>query len=562
MNIFLLARVSSQRQEKEETIEVQIEYLKRWADLNEHVILGIYADEAVSGTVPLADRPEGQRLLEDLSRLKPDAVAVYRIDRLGRSIMVVYAALDALEKASCAFISATEAFDTSTSFGRIMVGFIALFAQFEREAIAQRCLDGKLEAARNGTWPGGREKFGYLLREKRLVVNPETAALVRLIFSLFVNAHQGLHRITASLEADGFQPPSQLRGENRGHSGRWHHATILNILRDPAYKGTASWGGIEFPVPPIVSEIEWDKAQSLLRDERRQGWSQTATHTYLLGGLLRCGVCNKPFQGTVWKNGRRLTEGHAYTCARKINYNYGKGPRCSLSPWLDGTIDHVILADCAEMLDRPELLGEMLREQRATEEANWTQMRRDKHTLQARRENLREGRARILALYRDAEITEDDWRDQQAIIAEEDCRIALRINALEGSLLDLSAVQRQIDEVEMLLGHLREQPLTDADKVRLLVREIVVSPGADGRPQVTVTYWPNAAKVSPGTLPSVTKDQSVTVTSTRRSSRLSQPRFCESRESLAWTITRRVASDASPTTGCPVADSNATRSTS
>jgi site-specific DNA recombinase len=112
--VALYMRVSSEEQRDRETIELQREFLKNYCQLYGFEIAEIYADDGVSGTIPLHERVEGKRLLEDAKAGKFDTVLVYKLDRLGRSLLVTVDAHDRLQAAGVALRSATEPIDTST----------------------------------------------------------------------------------------------------------------------------------------------------------------------------------------------------------------------------------------------------------------------------------------------------------------------------------------------------------------------------------------------------------------------------------------------------------------
>ena len=94
--VALLLRVSSEEQREKETIELQEEFLEQYCGLYELEVAEIYKDDGVSGTIPLHERPEGRRLLQDAAEGKFDAVLVYKLDRLGRTLLVIVDAHDRL----------------------------------------------------------------------------------------------------------------------------------------------------------------------------------------------------------------------------------------------------------------------------------------------------------------------------------------------------------------------------------------------------------------------------------------------------------------------------------
>src|SRR5215217_4613655 len=181
--VALYLRVSSEEQRDRETIEIQDDFLEQYRNLYELEVADIYKDDGISGTIPLHERPEGRRLLEDAKAGKFDTVLVYRLDRLGRSLLVIVDAHDRLQAAGVALRSATEPIDTSTPSGRLIFQMLASFAEYERETIRERTKAGLHRAARNGKHMGPIP-FGYRASPKdgRLEVVEQEAEIVRQIF--------------------------------------------------------------------------------------------------------------------------------------------------------------------------------------------------------------------------------------------------------------------------------------------------------------------------------------------------------------------------------------------
>jgi site-specific DNA recombinase len=125
--VALYLRVSSEEQRDRETIKIQDDFLEQYRSLYELGVADIYKDDGISGTIPLQERPEGRRLLEDAKAGNFDTVLVYRLDRLGRSLLVIVDAHDRLQAAGVALRSATEPIDTSTPSGRLIFQMLACF---------------------------------------------------------------------------------------------------------------------------------------------------------------------------------------------------------------------------------------------------------------------------------------------------------------------------------------------------------------------------------------------------------------------------------------------------
>ncbi|HEB73782.1 MAG TPA: recombinase family protein [Candidatus Desulfofervidus auxilii] len=144
----------------------------------------IYEDAGYSAAD--LNRPELQRLLNDIRRKKINIVLVYKIDRLTRSPKDFYQLIELFEKYNISFISITERFDTSTPAGRLLRNIMLIFAQFERELASERTKDKMLQGAEKGLWNGGLPPFGYKTVNKKLVPDKKESKIVKLIFETYV----------------------------------------------------------------------------------------------------------------------------------------------------------------------------------------------------------------------------------------------------------------------------------------------------------------------------------------------------------------------------------------
>jgi site-specific DNA recombinase len=125
--IALYMRVSSEEQRNAGTIKTQGAFLENYVSLYGLDAAGVYSDNGVSGTVPLHERPAGKRLLEDARVEKFGMVLVYRLDRIGRTLLVVIDAHDRLAGAGVALKSATKPIDTASPAGRLIFQMLASF---------------------------------------------------------------------------------------------------------------------------------------------------------------------------------------------------------------------------------------------------------------------------------------------------------------------------------------------------------------------------------------------------------------------------------------------------
>src|SRR4029450_12558319 len=130
--------------------------------------------------------PALKRLLADIEAGRVDVVVVYKIDRLSRALMDFAKLVEVFDRHGVTFVSVTQAFNTTTSMGRLPLNLLLSFAQFEREVIGERIRDKFAASRARGMWMGGPPPLGYDIRDRKLVVNEAEAALVRHIFERFV----------------------------------------------------------------------------------------------------------------------------------------------------------------------------------------------------------------------------------------------------------------------------------------------------------------------------------------------------------------------------------------
>jgi len=241
------------------------------------------------------ERPALKRLLADVEAGLVDAIVVYRLDRLSRSLADFVGLHRFLEKHGVALVSVTESINTQTPHGRMMVNVLLSFAQYERELVAERTRH-KIEASRRrGKWTGGRPVLGFdtVPEGGRIVVNKDEAEQVRSIFQLFTET-PSLIAVAQELSRRGWRPKTWVAKTGRACGGSWNRVTLHRLLTDPLYTGMQKLGTETFPGehPAIVPRKLFDQVQRLLADSRSTGSAGVRNgHGCLLRGLLRCTAC-------------------------------------------------------------------------------------------------------------------------------------------------------------------------------------------------------------------------------------------------------------------------------
>ena len=285
--IALYVRVSTAEQAKEGySIEEQTERLKLYCEAHGRKDYVVYTDAGMSGAN--MQRAGLQAVISDAKAGKLDKVLVYKLDRLSRSQKdTLFLIEDAFMANGVDFESMTERFDTGTSFGRAMVGVLAVFAQLEREQIKERMKLGKEGRAKSGKYYcSGKPPTGYDIKDKALYINEYEALQIREAFERYAGG-ESFHAIADSFYRKGYTTKN----------GNWKAATLYHVLQNPLYKGIIRSGGQEYAGihEPIISAELFDRVQTRRRKKGgKQADSYVAQHT-LLGGRVWCKRCGQRF---------------------------------------------------------------------------------------------------------------------------------------------------------------------------------------------------------------------------------------------------------------------------
>lgn len=241
------------------------------------------------GSGKSADRSSYQELLHAIREKRVDVVVVYRLDRLSRSVVDVYNALEAFTRADVSFVSVQESFDTTTAMGRAMLGVAAVFAQLTREMISENTKDGLARRAQSGKWMGSPRSrpYGYEYSDGQLRIVPEEADVIRRIFRLYLEHGWGGTRITRLLNRDKIPTATGL-------VGRWSVVVVSSILRNPVYGGRIRWGDGDFEGlhEAVLPDGTFEAAQTLA-EERAELAPRAKSTPHLLSGIARCGRCHR-----------------------------------------------------------------------------------------------------------------------------------------------------------------------------------------------------------------------------------------------------------------------------
>lgn len=194
-----------------------------------------YTDGGISGGT--MERPALKQMLEDIRRGLIQTVVVYKVDRLSRSIMDFHNMMKEFDKYGCSFVSITQAFDTSTSMGKLTLNMLLSFAQFEREVSSERVRDKIRASKAKGLWTGGIPKLGYDIKDKKLVINPIEAEQVRSIFEGYLQCGS-LAELEKFAEIKGFKHKGWITNKGEQKGGKPFKISALHrLLHEKLYLG-------------------------------------------------------------------------------------------------------------------------------------------------------------------------------------------------------------------------------------------------------------------------------------------------------------------------------------
>jgi len=245
-----------------------------------------YDDGGFSGAK--LDRPGLQRLLEDVRAGQVDVVLVYKVDRLTRSLADFARIIEVLEKAGASFVSVTQAFNSTSSMGRLTLNVLLSFAQFEREITGERIRDKIAASKAKGLWMGGMPPLGYdppaVASRRILQVNEGEAETVRLIFQRFLESGS-VHRLQCRLDAEGVRSKRYRTRGGRNMGGcHFSRGALTHLLGNRVYVGDIVHRGVAHrgQHTPILDRVTFDAAQALLE----AGSRKRRTHVPIRAGAL------------------------------------------------------------------------------------------------------------------------------------------------------------------------------------------------------------------------------------------------------------------------------------
>lgn len=499
----IYARVSSEKQKEGENIKSQIHALKGYAKEHNYEIPNgwIFTDDGVSGT--LIARPALDKLRALIREGDIESVLVYSPDRLSRNFPFQMVLESEFEK----YHVELQYFNTpkaTTPEEQMSARFKSIFAEYERLQIGERARRGRNFRATQGSVsviPKAPYGYEYVrkssVEQAKYLIHPQHSEIVRKIYSLYTKQDLSINGVCRSLSQDGILSPTG--------SSRWNTSTIRDILRNPAYTGTAYFGKtgasegikdriyrvkgkkrerpvrprkylprenwIPISVPQIIENCEFDLAKEKL--VKNKDFSSRNTHEpSILQGLLVCGMCGHAYHKRKrMSGGKNLTY---YNCGFRLT-----GGNCTARGIRQDVIDNIVWNHLIDLLKNPQIIEQEI--DRRSNENN------DKRKIEERR---RETGRELLKINKARDKLLDAYQEGDCLSLE-DLRkrlkdLNIRKNLLENELKSLDAEEINVKKSAELRGNIDQfteilndagQNLTIKEKqkvARLLLEDIVV----------------------------------------------------------------------------------------
>lgn len=383
MKCAIYARVSTEEQATEGfSIPAQKERLESFASSQGWHIHDFYVDDGYSAKN--LERPQIQRMMNDIKANKFDVVVVYKLDRMVRSVADLHHLLKLFDQNKVMFKSATEMFDTTSAMGRFFITLVGAMAEWERQNIGERVKFGTQQMVEQGIRPGSPRPYGYKNEDGKLTLVEDEAKWIRFIFDKYVTS--GAQTIAIEL--------NQMGVKNKNND-LWHASSIRYILDNPLYAGLLRYdyrgtsGGkrvfnddatiVELKqegFQPIITREQFELTQNFLK-ERATNQVRSTTH-YPFSTIVRCVECGNKYVGRteIRQPGNRPYR--SYSCQGRRKYGI-----CNAPSFSEDAMNEAFIKGLEYTLDQPDEIA-------SSNDTNPVDLERSLIKLQNKKERAKE----------------------------------------------------------------------------------------------------------------------------------------------------------------------------
>ena len=327
---YIYIRVSTAMQVDGYSLDAQKDRLTKFAEFQGMEIVREYCDAGKSGK-NIAGRTEFTRMLQDVAdnRDGVNYILVFKLSRFGRNAADVLNSLQYIQDFGVNLICVEDGIDSSKDSGKLTITVLSAVAEIERENILVQTMEGRKQKAREGKWNGGQAPLGYTLDSKNstLIINPEEAALIKLIYEKYLYEDMGLDTIANYLNDRGYRK----RKSKKTELDYFTRGLIKNILDNPVYMGKIAYGKnvtekvkgtrdqyrrvksddymlVDGLHEAIIDEKVWMETKAK-RKVNGVKWNKTHSleHEHILSGIVKCPICGRGMAGTVRRRKNKKT---------------------------------------------------------------------------------------------------------------------------------------------------------------------------------------------------------------------------------------------------------------
>ncbi len=475
MRAAIYARVSTERQERQQTIDSQLAALRAWAEASGHELNDrhVFRDEGYSGS--RLDRPGLDALRDAVRDGEAEIVGVLAPDRLARRYAYQVLLLEEFRRAGCAVAFLNRAISDDPG-DQLLLQIQGAVAEYERALLGERFRRGKLQKARAGQFIGVHAPYGYRYLPRRdgaagqLLIDDAEAETVRMLYGWLAEERLTLRQILKRLNFGPWFPRCGRRP--------WSPSTVHHILSDPVYTGTAYANRFEYvaarkprggrkpgyegkgcrrlrpreqwipiAVPPLIAQEVWDRAQAQLARNAALSFRNNKKHDYLLRCLLTCGGCGLAMFGTT-RPAAGGRERRYYRCAGKDCVETARAQPCPRAGVNGEELEHAAWEHIRDLLSAPDRLVAQFEHFAGGADRSAAQEKRAEQRVMARLDGLARGDARLLDAYQAEVISLEELTERRR-------QLAGQRHALERQLEQQRDLRRQRAKAQEVLTDLR-----------------------------------------------------------------------------------------------------------
>ena len=504
----IYARVSSEQQREENTIASQTASLIEFAKSNNLEVPEewVCEDEGYSGAT--LERPGLERVRDLAAEGQIQVMLAYSPDRLSRKYAYQILLIEEFARhgVETVFVKSPQG---DSAEDQLLVQFQGMIAEYERAQILERSRRGKRHRAQSGEVSVlSNAPYGYRYIRKTdeapaaYVVDEGEARVVRRVYEMYTVEGRSIGEITRRINAEGIP--------TRKASARWERSTVWAVLRNSTYRGAACFGKtrisartrvmrpqrrrgvttpsttagherpreewIEIPVPALVTEESFARAQELLHQNKIRSRRRTIAPS-VVQGLVSCAKCGYAFSRTSTQTSARKI--HYYKCIGSDGWRKLGGPVCDNGRFVrQDLLDQIVWAEVIRLLEEPALIQQELDRRLVAARASDPTRKREQ-SLQRELTHVGKGIERLLNAYQEELLSIEQLRERMPVLRQRQQTLRAELQAIADQTNDRAAFLRLAETLTAFLARLRSaaETLSVIERqriVRLLVKDVLL----------------------------------------------------------------------------------------